>query len=88
MITELIRDNRKIIDRIPREEVDRIVGLVKRYKVSPVHSSGLSAYKMSTFSLSSLSLSHHLIVNKLFTKPTFSIAELQIFRSTWSSMRL
>ena len=33
MITELIRDNRKIIDRIPRSEIDRIVGLVKKYKV-------------------------------------------------------
>ena len=34
MITELIRDNRKVIDRIPREEIDRIVMLVKQHKVN------------------------------------------------------
>ncbi len=33
MITELIRDNRKIIDRIPHEEIHRIIQLVKRHKV-------------------------------------------------------
>lgn len=33
MITELIRDNRKIIDRIPRDDIDRIIELVKEYKV-------------------------------------------------------
>ena len=33
MITELIRDNRKIIDRIPKEDIDRIIELVKKFKV-------------------------------------------------------
>ncbi len=33
MITELIKDNRKIIDRIPKDDIDGIVELVKQYKV-------------------------------------------------------
>ena len=34
MITELIRDNRKIVDRIPRDDIDRIIELVKEHKVT------------------------------------------------------
>ena len=33
MITELIRDNRKIIDRIPKEDINKIIELVKEFKV-------------------------------------------------------
>ena len=41
MITELIRDNRRIIDRIPQGEIDRIVGLVRKYKVTQQSVSGI-----------------------------------------------
>ena len=34
LITELIRDNREIIDRIPKAEIDKIVGFVKQHRVS------------------------------------------------------
>ena len=33
LITELVRDNREIIGRIPKAEIDRIVGFVKQHKV-------------------------------------------------------
>ena len=33
LIAELIRDNREIIDRIPKAEIDRIVGFVKQHRV-------------------------------------------------------
>lgn len=30
MITELVRDNRKIVDRIPKSDMDAVIGLLKR----------------------------------------------------------
>lgn len=33
LITELVKDNRMIIDRIPREDIDKIIELVKEFKV-------------------------------------------------------
>lgn len=36
MIAELIRDNRKIVDRISQEQIELFVGLLKLNKVSDV----------------------------------------------------
>ena len=34
MIAELIRDNRKIVDRITQEQIEMFVGLLKQNKVT------------------------------------------------------
>ena len=34
MVTELIRNNRAIIEKIKKDEIDRIVGFVNLYKVN------------------------------------------------------
>ncbi len=49
MITELIRDNRKVIDRIPREEIDRIVMLVKQHKVIYMYTGAIKSVNEKTF---------------------------------------
>ena len=47
MIAELIRDNRKIVDRITQEQIEMFVGLLKQNKVtSLVFSTTLLAFSI------------------------------------------
>lgn len=48
MIVELIRDKRKIVDRITHQQIDEFVGLLQVTQVGVPHLSALTALQAST----------------------------------------
>lgn len=48
MIVELIRDNRKIVDRVTQDQIEMFVGLLRQNKVFTVHIRDISSSSLRT----------------------------------------
>lgn len=48
MIVELIRDNRKIVDRVTQDQIEMFVGLLRQNKVFTAHIRDISSSSLCT----------------------------------------